>query len=193
MPPQDTINTVNACEGYSNLSKTEGFLSNFHWIIQHCLPDTLHLAGEKDMSLLQSCQKSWNVWTSDRHLQGRRGKSHLQRGISTFAAGSREQWGAENRQKVPKVNRRKWYALSVDFQVKEVKEWCFSMFFPEMCYRCVDNAIGLHSCSIYFWISDTQQQEAVEVGCSIGGAHVQWVSSIGCASSSRFTWYTDMN
>lgn len=33
---------------------------------------------------------------SERHLPGRRGKSHLQRGISTFAAGSREQRGAEN-------------------------------------------------------------------------------------------------
>lgn len=40
-PWRHTTNTVNACEGYSNLSKTEGFLRNFHWIIQHCLPDTL--------------------------------------------------------------------------------------------------------------------------------------------------------
>ena len=159
-PSRHTTNTVNACEGYSNLSKTRDFC-NFHWIIQHCLPDTLHFAGEKDMSFLQSRLLSrFHVWMSDRHLPGRRGKSHLQRGISTFAAGSREQWGAENitgkSQRWTKIegNDMLWVLI---FSSRKWKKWCFSMFFVH------PKPFGLQSCTIDFWIFDTQQ-EAVEVG-----------------------------
>ena len=130
---------THACEGYSNLSKTEGFLRNFHWIIQHCLPDTLHHRRRKGHVVCTKLSKGVNRVKLARDIcqaaEENRTYNEAYQRLQQEVENSEEPKTSQSHEGEPKLwalifSSRKWK-----------KHDLFLCFFPEMCYRSVDKAI----------------------------------------------------
>ena len=173
-PWRHTTNTVNASEGSLNLSRTEGFLRNFHWIIQHCLPDTLHhrrrkghVVSPKLSKVVRTCERARDICQA---AEENRTYNEAYQRLQQEVENSEEPKTSQCREGETKemICSERWFSGQWSG-----KKWCFSMVFSwNVLQICRQSHLGCIVAKLIFESLTPNSRKQWRLDARLGGAHI---------------------